>query len=224
MTFLLIQKIYVKKISRKEFYEDLIFKTKNIGIYNMILLLVVVLFPLLVFTSQVCKETVTKVSECPSNANEYEKMATKKCTKACGNSEGDIKYKYHCMLDSTRKYLIEMCAIPEYLFDFCPAYDQRGKQIQKDNSRPCNTSSSRTYYNSDELFFCDLTNCLDSFASTLSESPSEKPEMTTTQMPEGESWYPYLILILMVGACLNIFTVIFLIWNRHQSRKFSNCP
>lgn len=39
----------------------------------------------------------------------------------------------------------------------------------------------------DILFICigDLTNCLDSFASTSSDSPSEKPEMTTTQMPDG---------------------------------------
>lgn len=67
-------------------------------------------------TSQVCTETVTNVSECPSNVKEYEKRATEKCNKACGNSKGDIKYKYHCMLDSTHKYLIEMCAIPEYVF------------------------------------------------------------------------------------------------------------
>lgn len=39
----------------------------------------------------------------------------------------------------------------------------------------------------DILFICigDLTNCLGSFASTSSESPSEKPEITTTQMPDG---------------------------------------
>lgn len=67
-------------------------------------------------TSQVCTETVTKVSECPSNASDYEKRASEKCTKACGNSEGDIKYKYHCMLDSTHKDLFEMCVIPKYLF------------------------------------------------------------------------------------------------------------
>lgn len=59
---------------------------------------------------------MNKVSECRSNADEYEKRASEKCTKACGNSEGDIKYKYHCMLDSTHKDLFEMCAIPKYLF------------------------------------------------------------------------------------------------------------
>lgn len=99
----------------------------NNGIFIMILLLAVVLFSPLVITSKVCRETVTEVSECPSNNNENEKRATEICSKACGNSKGDINYKYHCMPDSTRKYLIEMCAIPEYLFDFCPTYDRRGE-------------------------------------------------------------------------------------------------
>lgn len=39
----------------------------------------------------------------------------------------------------------------------------------------------------DALFICvgDLTNCLESPTSTTSDSPSEKPEMTTTQMSDG---------------------------------------
>lgn len=193
----------------------------NKGIYIMILL-PIVLFSPLVITSQVCTETVTEVSECPGNANEYVKRATEICTKACGNSKGDIKYKYHCMLDSTRKYLIEMCAIPEYLFDFCPAFDKLGEHIQKDESRPCNTSSSRTYYNSTELFFCDLTNCLDSFTSTSSDSPSEKPEMTTTQIPDGESWYLHLIWVAIVSIVL-IIGLIFLLRKRQQRKESSDC-
>lgn len=195
----------------------------NNGIYNIISLLAVVLnFPLLI-TCQVCSETVNKVSECRSNADEYEKRASEKCTKACGNSEGDIKYKYHCMLDSTHKDLFEMCAIPKYLFDFCPAYDRRGQQIQKDESRPCNTSSSRSYYNSDELFFCDLTNCLDSFTNTTSDSPSETTDMTTKQIPDGESWYPHLIWMAIVVIGLIIVSVIFLIWKRRKSSESSDC-
>lgn len=190
----------------------------NSGIYIKISLLVIVLFSPLVSTSKVCTETVTGVSECPSNAIEYEKRATEICSKACGNSKGDINYKYHCMPDSTRKYLIEMCAIPEYLFDFCPAYDRRGQQIQKDESRPCITTSSRTYYNSTELFFCDLTNCLDSFVS----SPSEKPEMTTTQMPDGASWYLHLIWVAIVSIVL-IIGLIFLLCKRQQRKESSDC-
>lgn len=59
---------------------------------------------------------MTRVSECPGNTNEYEKRALEKCSEACGNSEEYIKYTYHCMLDSTHKELLEMCAIPKYLF------------------------------------------------------------------------------------------------------------
>lgn len=197
----------------------------NNGIYIISLLGIVhVLFSPLVRTSQVCKETVTYVSECPSNVKEYEKRATEKCNKACGNSKRDIKYKYHCMVDSTHEHLIEMCAIPEYVFGYCLAYDLKGPQIQKDRSRRCNTSSSRTYYNSDELFFCDLTNCLDSFTSTTSDSPSEKPEMTTTQMPDGESWHHHLIWILAALAVISlIIGLMFFRRKRQQSSESSNC-
>ncbi|XP_052711025.1 uncharacterized protein LOC128185476, partial [Crassostrea angulata] len=173
--------------------------------------------------SQVCTETVTKVSECPSNTSEYEKRASEKCSKACGNSEGDIRYKYHCMLDSTHNELLEMCAIPKYLFDYCPAIDRKGQRIQKDESRPCSTSSSRTYYNSDELFFCDLTNCLESPTSTTSDSSSEKPDMTRTQMSNGEISYLHFVWVAIVAIGLNI-GLIFWIWKRQQSRESSDCP
>lgn len=197
-------------------------------IYNILLLLlgVVIYFPLPI-TSQVCTETVTRVSECLRNTREYEKLASEKCSKACGNSEEDInyEYRYHCMLDSTHKDLLEMCAIPKYLFDYCPAYDRKGQQIQKDESRPCNTSSSRTYYNSDELFFCDLTNCLSSFTSTTSDSPSETTDMTMAQIPDGETWYPHLnwiVPVVVIGLIIGP-AVIFLIRKRQQSNESSNC-
>lgn len=190
--------------------------------YKILILQVVIYFPLPI-TSQVCKETVTKVSECPSNASELEKRASEKCSTACGNSEGDIKYKYHCVPDSTHKGLYEMCAIPKYLFDYCPAYDQKGELIQKDESRPCNSSSSRPFYNSSELFFCDLTNCLESPTSTTSDSPSETTDMTTTPIPDGERWYRHLIWIsAIVGTFLIIYLIIF-VWKRKQSSESSNC-
>lgn len=197
----------------------------NLIIYTILLLLVIVVyFPLKSITGQVCTETITTVLECPNNTIEYEKRASEKCSKACGNSEGDMKYKYHCMLDSFHKDLVEMCAIPKYLFDYCPAYHRKGKQIQKDESRPCNTSSSKTYYNSDELFFCDLTNCLGSFTSTTSDSPSETTDMTMAQIPYGESWYLHLKWIAAtVVTFLIIGLIIFLIRKRQQSNESSNC-
>lgn len=194
-------------------------------IYNTYLLLLdVVIYFSLPTTSQVCNETVTRVSECPySNTSEYKKWASEKCFEACGNSEGDIKYKYHCMLDSTYEELLEFCAIPKYLFGFCPAYDLKGQQIQKAESRPCNTTSSRTYYNSSELFFCDLTNCLESPTSTLSDSPSETTDMTTTRIPDGESWHHSLWIagIALVGLIIGL---IFFIWKRQKSSELSDFP
>lgn len=195
-------------------------------IYNMLLLLlgVEIYFPLPTI-SQICTETVTKVSDqCPSDTSEYEKLASEKCSKACENStERGNQFKYHCMWDSTHRELLEMCATPKLLFGYCPAYDQKGQRIQKDESRPCNTTSSRTYYNSDELFFCDLTNCLESPTSATSDSPSEIPDMTRTQMSDGEISYLHLIWVAVVAIGLNIG---FIFWKckRQQSRESSDCP
>lgn len=192
-------------------------------ILQLLLVVTVIYFPLPI-TSQVCTVTVIKVSKCLSNSSEYEKLTLEKCSKACENStEKGYRFKYHCMWDSTHRELIEMCATPKILFGYCPAYDRRGQQIQKDNSRPCKTSSSRSYYNSDELFFCDLTNCLDSFSSTTSDSPSETTDMTMAQIPDGESWYLHLIWIAgTVVTCL-IIGLIFLIRKIQQSNESSDC-
>lgn len=174
--------------------------------------------------SQICTETVTKVSECLSDTSEFEKWASEKCSKACENSsERGYQFKYHCMWDSTHRELLEMCATPKLLFGFCPAYDLKGQQIQKDESRPCKTSSSRTYYNSDEMFFCDLTNCLESPTSTTSDSPSETTDITT-QIPDGESSHHHLIWILAALAVISlIIGLIFFIQKRQQSSESSNC-
>lgn len=67
--------------------------------------------------SQICTETVAKVSECLSNTSEYERRASEKCSKACENStERGYQFKYHCMWDSTHRELLEMCATPKRLF------------------------------------------------------------------------------------------------------------
>lgn len=66
--------------------------------------------------SKVCIKTLTTLSVCPSNTGEYKKRASEKCSRACGNMDGDMKYKYHCMMDSTHRILLEMCAIPEVIF------------------------------------------------------------------------------------------------------------
>lgn len=63
--------------------------------------------------SSVCKETLKKVSHCPTT-NEYKLRTLEKCTGVCGDSEEN--YEYHCVRDSTRTYLVELCAVSIYVF------------------------------------------------------------------------------------------------------------
>uniref|UniRef100_A0A8W8JAQ4 Uncharacterized protein n=1 Tax=Magallana gigas TaxID=29159 RepID=A0A8W8JAQ4_MAGGI len=65
-------------------------------------------------TGKICAETVSVVSHCPI-ANEYHSVASQRCVGVCGDSEG--RYKYHCMRDSSKTVLMEMCAIPKRLFE-----------------------------------------------------------------------------------------------------------
>lgn len=63
--------------------------------------------------SNVCKETVSKVPYCPT-ASEYQQRALSKCTGTCEDST--VKYEYHCVRDSTKTFLVELCAESFYLF------------------------------------------------------------------------------------------------------------
>lgn len=80
-----------------------------------------IIFFLKPIISQICTETVTKVSECLSDTSEFEKWASEKCSKACEvSTERGNQFKYHCMWDSTHRELLEMCATPKLLFGIEP--------------------------------------------------------------------------------------------------------
>lgn len=65
------------------------------------------------------------------------------------------------MRDSSKKSLVEFCAKPVRLFDFCPVYDLLGQRIQKDFDALCKKSKSfQRHYSSSDIFFCDPENCL----------------------------------------------------------------
>lgn len=192
--------------------------------FNKLILLVAVwlIKDLQLMASQDCIETVTTVSKCPSNASEQKIRASEKCSKACGNSEGDIKYEYHCMIASTYKELVEMCAKPKVLFSYCPMYDQVGHQIQKDESRPCNTSvgSRGSVYNSTDTLYCDLSKCLELHASNGTTSGTT-PKMTSTKINDRENsdhlkWIIPVILIVLI-------TIVLIIIFFKKRKESSNC-
>lgn len=40
---------------------------------------------------------------------------------------------------------------------YCPEYDPVDQTIQKDLATLCNSTSSKNYYNSSDIYFCKLT-------------------------------------------------------------------
>lgn len=181
--------------------------------------------------SQVCNETVTKVSKCPSNASERKERASEMCSNACGNPENE----YHCMIVSTHEELVEMCAKPKARFSFCPMYDQEGYQIQSDLTRPCDTDE---VYISTDFSNCGVSKCLKLHASsgttsgtTLNRTRTEingtTIETTTIRTSENDgenrdhlTWIiPVIVIVLMTTTC------IFLIFlcKKCLSKESSNC-
>lgn len=108
------------------------------------------------------------VTNCPS-PEKYMHRSLEKCANVCGSD----MCTYHCMRDSSKTNLVEFCAKPKILFGFCPEYDPVDQTIQKDQATPCNSTSSLTYYNSSDIYYCDPDNCLQLHGS------SDQPGATT---------------------------------------------
>nr|XP_034331439.1 uncharacterized protein LOC117690832 [Crassostrea gigas] len=157
------------------------------------------------------QHTVSTVSHCP-HESEYMKRASDKCAVACGRFFQTEYCAYHCMRDSSKKSLVEFCANPVRLFDYCPVYDLRGQRIQKDFDALCKKSKSfQRHYNSSDIFFCDPENCLqlqDASGSTdltglVTEAiPSDSGDINDTLSPQY--WYMPLLFSLAVIAVLVI--------------------
>lgn len=157
------------------------------------------------------QHTLGTVSHCP-NVSEYKERASDKCAGVCGTEN----CAYHCMRDSSKKILVEFCAKPVILFDYCPEYERHGKRIQKDIYTLCKPSKSlQSYYNSSDIFFCDPEKCRklhDAGGSTdltglvTKNTQSNSRDINDTWSPQY--WYMLLLPLLALFAVL-VFACIF---------------
>lgn len=158
--------------------------------------------------SEIYPSTLNVVSNCPS-PREYMQRSFTKCADVCGSYMQDGNCAYHCMRDSSKTKLVEFCAKPKPLFDFCPEYDTVDQTIQKDLATLCNSTSSRNYYNSSDIYFCDPNNCLQlreysvrSGATTLTTLINE-----TTEMSGGYNQEWFLLLTVVLVALILAITI-----------------
>lgn len=159
------------------------------------------LFLKMPWANEICEKTLTNVPRCPT-VDEYKQRADKKCSQVC--EETNTVYKYHCMPDSSKTHIVEFCAKPKVLFGFCSMYDREGQSIELDISTLCNTSYTRIYYNSSDLYFCDPSNChqlhLQSVTSLDTQVTTETTLKTTRSPIINSSWfsqYWYVIIIIL---------------------------
>lgn len=169
--------------------------------------------------SEIYQSTLDIVSTCPS-PREYMQRSLAKCADVCRSYMLDGNCAYHCMRDSSKTQLVEFCAKPEILFDYCPEYDPVDQTIQKDMVTLCNSTSTRNYYNSSDIYFCDPENCLQLFESSVrSGATTLMNESTEMNGGDSQEWYIPLI------GCVVGFTVVILIggifWLFYNRGRFS---
>lgn len=158
--------------------------------------------------SEIYPSTLNVVSNCPS-IGEYMQRSLAKCADVCGSYIQDENCAYHCMRDSSKTKLVEFCAKPKPLFGFCPEYDPVDQTIQKDLATLCNSTFSRDYYISSDIYFCDPNNCLQlqessvrSGATTLTTLINE-----TTEMNGGDNQEWFLPLTVFLAAFILAITI-----------------
>ncbi|XP_052709677.1 uncharacterized protein LOC128184286 [Crassostrea angulata] len=154
------------------------------------------------------QHTLRTVSHCPS-VSDYIQRARDRCAEVCTNSLQDDGCSYHCMRDSHKTSLVEFCAKPKLLFDYCPEYDPIGERIQKDIYTLCKPSNPlQIFYRSSDIFFCDQDKCLQLRDASVSTSVTSL--MTDTTPVSGdlnESWlsqYLFMVLLIVLAVILCI--------------------
>lgn len=175
--------------------------------------------------SEIHLNTLETVSHCP-NVSDYIRKASDKCAKVCGSYIQNGDCAYHCMRDSSKTSLVEFCAKPKVLFDFCPEYDPIGQRFQKDIFTLCNPSTPiQRHYNSSDIFFCDPGNCRQLkeagvLRTDLTRLVTENTPINSGDMNDGwSSQHWILLLLLMAVFAFFVFLCIFLM-RKHLSAWF----
>lgn len=150
--------------------------------------------------SEIYQCTLDIVSRCPS-PREYIQKSIAKCAYVCESYRQDGNCAYHCMRDSSKTKLVEFCAKPEILFDYCPEFDPVHQTIQKDTATLCNSTSTRNYYSSSDIYFCDPENCLQLHESSV-RSGAKTPMSETTEINSGDSQEKLITLFVFMAALI----------------------
>lgn len=155
--------------------------------------------------------TSQPVRHCPSSTEEMEIKSDQLC-KTCVEDGCE----YHCMRESSKTKLMEFCAKPKILFDYCPEYDPVDHTIQKDTATLCNSKFSRSYYNSSDIYFCDSDSCLQLHESRDGPGATTLTTLTTgtTEINGGDTqqvWSAEIWISILISVAVVIFLAIVLI-------------
>ncbi|XP_056004575.1 uncharacterized protein LOC125660468 isoform X2 [Ostrea edulis] len=129
-------------------------------------------------------EHLEEVSNCPRNKAEWEEATKRKNCSKLQEMKNCETATYHCLVDSTRMSLVEVCTVPRNLNGHCPLfYQNKFPFVRNDYKRDCSNYSDEdkcaAFYSSTDAYKYQA--CYN--ITRQSELGSTLTQQTTTELP-----------------------------------------
>ncbi|XP_062615701.1 uncharacterized protein LOC134277373 [Saccostrea cucullata] len=165
------------------------------------------------------RETVTIVSSCPLNENDWnmkaKEMSCEGKEQSCCPKE---KYTYHCLVNDFLNNTVEFCA-PKMRLNYCAQYTFYGARIQKNLYTNCTNNSidCKGFYESNTAY--KKSKCF-KLRSSQEDEESESTTQTEEKKPETNHFFLNDGLndghIIGIAACVAILILVFIVLLKHR--------
>ncbi|XP_062569144.1 uncharacterized protein LOC134231227 [Saccostrea cucullata] len=134
-----------------------------------------------------CSETlntVKNVTTCPRNKQEWEAGSRRlDCNVKVNMTPNCENARYHCLVDASRKTLVEVCTVPRNLNGYCPLFYEKYPFVRNDYNRDCTKDKpincSSFYSSADAYKYQGCYNISQWSTTTKSASTPMSPSVTT---------------------------------------------
>ncbi|XP_078321370.1 uncharacterized protein LOC111110939 isoform X2 [Crassostrea virginica] len=177
--------------------------------------------------------TVSYVSRCPANAEEWKSAAAKKDCKAVGMNQScsdDGSFAYHCVLNEDGTKLMEVCAPVWYMSGYCARFSLTSKRIINNPDLNCSAFDTPcpARFPSNESFKYQM--CYKNVRDTMVHDCMDKMGygsnntigMSTALHVEEQANNPALIAFLAVFIIIALCLLILLIYDKRLKNII--CP
>ncbi|XP_056015574.1 uncharacterized protein LOC125672979 isoform X4 [Ostrea edulis] len=176
-------------------------------------------------------QTVSMVTECPTNQSSYEAAAGRKnCQPLLGQGSGCESLQYHCVLSEDLNSLVEVCAPSlNIIGHVCTMFSSKERSVKRIDDLSCKNVTGFTEcpysYNSTSAYKYQqcYTKAHSFFPTEATQSYSSSSNPTTrkkdSQSSSDLSWIGYVFLAV---AVVGVSIISFLVWRRYKRAQPNN--